>query len=227
MNKGKKAVCEKFLAALMLSGASGTKYNDLKRGTRENFVTRTCTYSESPEAVHQILNTYQPPSKWNKCWQEAEAASKEGSMFAQTGDGGDNSWKSRQICHKCEERGHIAREFPLKEEKQDQMRATIEGEEVSEEEDTNHGENIFVQKKEVGVVDKNWVLLDSQSTINQVSNPVMLANIRKAKNPSKIHHNAGSTCRVLEGNLGSITVKHNPYGIANHSCLTEQSSITE
>ncbi len=31
----------------------------------------------------------------------------------------------------------------------------------------------------------------------------------------KIHCNAGSTYSVLEGNFGSITVKHSPYGIAN------------
>ncbi len=41
---------------------------------------------------------------------------------------------------------------------------------------TDNGENIFVQtKKEGGVVDKDWVLLDSQSTVDQVSNPVMLS----------------------------------------------------
>jgi hypothetical protein len=55
----------------------------------------------------------------------------------------------------------------------------------------------------------------SQSTIDQVSNPAMLTNIRNAKIPSKIHCNTGSTCSVLEGNFGSITVKHSPYGIAN------------
>ncbi len=59
------------------------------------------------------------------------------------------------------------------------------------------------------------MLLESQSTVDQVSNPEMLTNIRKAKNPLKIHCNAGSTCIVLEGNFGSITVKHSPYGIAN------------
>ncbi len=51
MKEGKKAVREKFLAALMLSGENGAKYNDLKRGMKENFVTRTSTYPKSPEAV--------------------------------------------------------------------------------------------------------------------------------------------------------------------------------
>ena len=30
MKKAKKTVCKKFLAALMLSGANGAKYNNLK-----------------------------------------------------------------------------------------------------------------------------------------------------------------------------------------------------
>ena len=112
-------------------------------------------------------------------------------MFAQT-EGGDNSWKSRQTCDKCGKQGHIALESHKREEKQDQMYTNI----------------VFLQKKEGGVVNKNWVLLDSQNTINQVSNPLMLTNIRKAKNPSKIHCNAKSTCSVLKGNFGSLTVKN-------------------
>ena len=94
------------------------------------------------------------------------------------------------------------------------MHATIKEEAVVEEKNTNDRENIFV-KKEGGVVDRNWVLLDSQSTVDQVSNPAMLTNIRKATNPSKIHCNARSTCSVLERNFGSLTVKQSPYRFAN------------
>jgi hypothetical protein len=51
LKDGKKTICEKFLAALMLSEANGAKYNDLKRGMKENFVMGTSKYPESPEAV--------------------------------------------------------------------------------------------------------------------------------------------------------------------------------
>ncbi len=75
-------------------------------------------YPESPEAVLQILNAYQPPAGWNKRRQEAGTTCKEGAMFAQT-EGGDNAWKPRQDCFKCGKWGHIARECPEKEGKQE------------------------------------------------------------------------------------------------------------
>jgi transposase len=127
-------------------------------------------------------------------------------MFAQTGDRGDNSWKSRQTCYKCGEKGHITWECPLNEEKQDQMHATIKEEAaVMDKEDTDDGENIFVQtKKEGGVVDKNWVLLDSQSTDDQVSNPAMLTNIRKAKNHQRYTAMPGLPAACLKVTSGAL-----------------------
>jgi hypothetical protein len=111
---------------------------------------------------------------------------------------------------------------PKKEEKQDQMHATIKENQDASKEDPDHGENIFVHKKEGGaVVNKNWVLFDSQSTDNQVSKPALLSNIRRAKNPSIIHCNAGSTSSILEGEFGSVTVKHSPHEIANVLSLNE------
>jgi hypothetical protein len=61
---------------------------------KENFVTGTSKYPESPEAVLQILNAYQPPAGWNKRRQEAGTTSKEGALFAQA-KGRNSSWKSR------------------------------------------------------------------------------------------------------------------------------------
>jgi hypothetical protein len=95
------------------------------------------------------------------------------------------------------------------------MHATIKENQDASEEDPDHRENIFVQKKKGGLVNKNWVLLDSQSTVNQVSNPALLSNIRRTKNPSIIHCNAGSTSSIFDGEFGSVTVKHSPHGSAN------------
>ncbi len=101
------------------------------------------------------------------------------------------------------------------------MHANIDVVAGAEGEDLDQGENIFVQKIEGGVVNKNWVFFDSQSTADQVANPGMLTNIRKAKNPVTIHCNAGSTDSALEGEFGNVMVKHNPHSIANVLSLYE------
>jgi hypothetical protein len=64
-------------------------------------------------------------------------------------------------------------------------------------------------------VNKNYILLDNQSTVDQIANSKLLKNIRKANKPFIVHCNAGSNTADLEGELGSMTVKHNPYSIAN------------
>ncbi len=215
LKQAKKTVRDKFLAALMLSRANGAKYNDLKRNMKENFVTGTSTYPKSPKGVLRIINAYQPPVGWNRRKQDARAGTEEGTMFAQA-KGGDHSWKVRINCHKSGKKGHITQECPKNKEKEEkQMHANIEQDALTEEEDIDEGENIFVQHKERGVVNKNWMLLDSQSTVNQITNPAFLSNIWKAKRPMTVYCNAGSSYISLAGEFGTLTIMHNPKGVAN------------
>jgi hypothetical protein len=131
-------------------------------------------------------------------------------MFAQAGD---DSWKADIECYKCGKKGHLAWECPKKKPKEaNQMHINIA---IKEVQDLDKGENIFVQSGTRGVVNWNYVLRDNQSNINQIANPNLLANIRKAKSPITVHCNNGSLYTNLEGDLGGITVYHNPYGIAN------------
>jgi len=212
MKRGKKVVRDKFLAALMLNGANGQKYGELKQSIAENYVTGTSEYPNSPEVVLRILTAYKPPAGWNnRRGQEAGAASKAGAMFAQS-DGGN--WKDNVKCRACGKKGHIARECPNKNDETaegEQMHTTIQ----ADDEDLDQGDNIFVQQEVKDISNKNYILLDNQSKVDQIANPKLLKNIRKASKPITVHCNAGSTVTNLEGEPGSMTVRHNPHNIAN------------
>ncbi len=111
VKEAKKTIRKKILAVLMLNGANGQKYGELKRGMAENYVTGMNEYPESPEVVLCILTVYKPPAGWNKRRQDAGAASKERAMLAQT-EG--NNWKANMTCHNCKKKGHNARECSIK-----------------------------------------------------------------------------------------------------------------
>jgi hypothetical protein len=98
MRGAKKIVHNKFLAALMLSGANREKYGGLKCSMAENYVTRTSKYPESPDVVLHILSAYTLSPGWNRRLKQQGGGGEEGAMFAQS-DGRDDSWKKTILCH--------------------------------------------------------------------------------------------------------------------------------
>ena len=93
--EAKKIVRDKFLAALMLSGANCDRYGDLKRSMAENYVTGTSKYPESPDIVLRILNAYVPPAGWNRHVKQG-GGGEERAMFIPSID---DSWKNNITCH--------------------------------------------------------------------------------------------------------------------------------
>jgi hypothetical protein len=190
----------------MLDGANRDKYGDLKRSIQENYVTRTSKDPVSPEVVLCILNAYVPSTGWNGCMKQ-DGGGDSGAMFTQTDN---DTWKKNITCHKFGKKGHLAWECRSKKE-QDQVHVNVEEEESDEDKD----KNIFVQHKAKGVGNKNSLLLDNQSTVDQIANPDLLPNIRKSQKPIMVHCNTGKTKTDLEGKLGDMMVHHNPKSIAN------------
>ncbi len=65
------------------------------------------------------------------------------------------------------------------------------------------------------MVNKNILLLDNQSTVNQVDSPSLLKNIWKLRKPITIHCYTEVAKTDLKGDLGGIGVHHNPNRIVN------------
>jgi hypothetical protein len=213
IKQAKKTMRDKFLAALMLSGANGAKYNDLKRNMKENFVTGTSTYPESPEAVLRILNAYQSPVGWNRRKQDAGAGTEEGDMFVQA-EGGDDSWKTRINCHKCGKKGHIARECPKnKEKEEEQMHANVE-QNVLGRRHRRRGEYLRTTQGE-GSGEQELGASGQPEHCQPDRQPSISLKHQEGKKPATVHCNTGSTYSSLEGEFGMLTVKHNPRSIAN------------
>ncbi len=126
-------------------------------------------------------------------------------MFAQTND---ETWKKNIMCYKCGKKGHLARECKPQN-KPEQVHANVE------EEDSDKEENLFMQQKTKGIVNKNYLLLDNQSTVDQIANLDILTNIRKSQKPIVVHSNGEKTKTDLKGKPGDMTVHHNPKSIAN------------
>ncbi len=131
--------------------------------------------------------------------------SEEGAMFAQSVD---DSWKNNITCHKCGKKGHFTQECcskgdgeKPKSNENNQVHANVD-----KDNDNDNGENLFIQhkKSKKGVVNKNYLLLDNQSTVNQVAIPNLLKNIRKSKKPIIVHCNVGSTKNLLDWGIRKV-----------------------
>jgi hypothetical protein len=64
-------------------------------------------------------------------------------------------------CHNSKKKEHIARECPTKNDAQgdEQVHVNVQ------EEDLDESDNIFVQKEVRGILNKNYILLNNQSTV--------------------------------------------------------------
>ncbi len=153
------------------------------------------------------MNAYIPPPSWSRQMKQ-DRGGYSGAMFAQTDN---DTWKKNITCHKCGKKGHLARECKSKN-KPEQVHANVEEENSNEDKVVN----FFVQCKTKGVVNKkNYLLLDNQSTVDQIANPDILKNIRKSQKPIVVHCNAEKMKTDLKGELGDMMVHHNPKSIAN------------
>ena len=68
-----------------------------------------------------------------------------------------------------------------------------------------------------GKLPESWILLDTRSLANLISNPSLLKDIHTVDRTMNIHCNAGYTSTNQMGHMGDylVPVWYNPEGIAN------------
>jgi hypothetical protein len=74
---------------------------------------------------------------------------------------------------------------------------------------------ILAQQDGRGAINPNYLLLDSQSTINLFANPNHVDNVRPATHPIRVHCNSGVMPTGKIANFGTNEVYVNQDGIAN------------
>ena len=62
---------------------------------------------------------------------------------------------------------------------------------------------------------RDWLLLDNQSTLDQIVNKEYLTDIHRVDKSITVFCNAGSTTMNKQGKFGEFTMWYNPEGIVN------------
>eukprot|EP00957_Ditylum_brightwellii_P065144 4941290-Ditylum_brightwellii.AAC.1 len=118
-------------------------------------------------------------------------------MIVVPADGGKT--RADITCFDCDNKGHFANQCPNPKKGQAKQSNAVTALTVAEEadDDNDNGDFMFLGTQYQGI-NKNWVLLDSDSTCSIMCNQDLIKNIREVDEWLTIHTYSGTTCTNLK-----------------------------
>lgn len=243
LKKATEKVREEYLAALFLSGANSARYESLREHLSNLYAMGDDKYPKTVVACLAMLDRYsnkatargrphlKPPAPvkhepddvvfaQSSSPRKQQQKEKRDPLSNPDDDASTNTSKTNKSaskrhptikCLRCGQVGHVSTSCPTSIPEQLHTMADDASTKSAD------SDNIFIlaQSDSAGTVNKNYVLLDSQSTVNQFVNPAHVTNPRTAAQPVTIHCNAGTTSANTIANFGNTPVYLNESGIAN------------
>ena len=227
MEIAEEMVSDKIKACLMLCIVNRKKYKPLKDDLANSYVKGKDCYPKTCEALMGMMHNFRAPRAYYQfdhmrikdedClqfMQDRETSDnlgaktgEDGAAMVQKGCGRDEkrvrfNCKGKNHCFTCGGTDHWANECPKK----------CNGNILIQ-----HGAMISQVKSDprTGGLHRNYLYLDTCSTINQMVNQAYLSGVHVAKEPLRLHTNAGTSVSAKQGYLGSTLFWFDRVGIAN------------
>ena len=205
--KAKKVVRNCLLAAMMLGGIDNSRYRKLK-----DKLLNDCAPAEPGKVVSVLKKpreqevSFTQTSKIRTTHKKNQGKKKANDKFP----------KKAEQCFQCGGEHWIYDCKEVAEAKQ--LHAQMLLEEREDEDDHGH---IMTQvgavlgKNDKGQINEDWVLLDSQSTMDICRNPHLLNGIHNTDTPVHVYCNAEMATTSQKAWFGNFHVLFNPEGVAN------------
>jgi len=216
VNESKKDLEERFLSIVFLRGADGNRYNSLWTTLENEMAAGVDKYPIDLAKSMHLLTTWKDPNKKQSSSQNGPgnqrpspaSERRDGLTFAQvvseTVPDNEGNLHPDVRCYNCNRMGHYATSCPSRE-------AAIQGAHIS----CAHSH----------LLNRNDVLLDSQSTVSIVNNLALVRDLEMDSRGVRIYTNGGHIdadqkgCSTLLPKLENVW--YNPESVANILSLAE------